>query len=353
MTIFEDPAENQTVDLVIEIQDLQGNPISQVDIGDQFVLVASVQDIRGVSAATAGIYAVYMDVLYNRTLVSANFDSGNDLGFAVTFSAQYPNGKAGDVNTPGLVNDVGAFQQGFDPLGRPIRGLPHRVHGRGTGHQRSSWAIRRTWSQHTTFCTTTRPQSSRWPTSITGSRRSPSWTPMTVAPAAGGGTNQGEPLDVNYDGYISPIDALLVINHLNRGGTPGSRLDVNHDKYVSPIDALLVVNYLNRRDGSGEGEGEGEGSYMLLAAGGGESTSNDLLNALPLGTTLDVLAPVAGGAVLAPTAETVSDWQVRVGQAAVADKLPDIADITHEQWESLLDTLAEDVLEAWLGGEDA
>ena len=62
-------------------------------------------------------------------------------------------------------------------------------------------------------------------------------------------------LDVNADGWISPLDALLVINQLNsdrntqiiRGDTR-YLLDVNADDLLSPIDALLVINYLNQRD---------------------------------------------------------------------------------------------------------
>ena len=65
------------------------------------------------------------------------------------------------------------------------------------------------------------------------------------------------PLDINADGSITALDALLVINDLNEhgahaigGGAEGeaiaySRLDVNGDSYVSAIDALAVINYLN------------------------------------------------------------------------------------------------------------
>ena len=62
--------------------------------------------------------------------------------------------------------------------------------------------------------------------------------------------------DVNGDGFVSPIDALLVINELNaRGSGPittagGSgwppMLDVNGDGLLTPIDVLLIINHLNR-----------------------------------------------------------------------------------------------------------
>ena len=70
--------------------------------------------------------------------------------------------------------------------------------------------------------------------------------------------------DVNNDGLVSPIDALLVINALNvrmiltpelpDPFIPVRYVDVSGDGLLSPIDALLVINELNRIRNSGEGE---------------------------------------------------------------------------------------------------
>jgi Ca2+-binding RTX toxin-like protein len=66
-----------------------------------------------------------------------------------------------------------------------------------------------------------------------------------------------DPLDVNGDGSVSPLDALLVLNELNDpfGGRARAAevarnidrvfLDVNRDGFVSPIDALHILNRLN------------------------------------------------------------------------------------------------------------
>jgi hypothetical protein len=60
------------------------------------------------------------------------------------------------------------------------------------------------------------------------------------------------PLDTNRDGLVTPLDALLVINALNRISANVSQrdlaiaqMDVNGDGYLSPLDALLVINRLN------------------------------------------------------------------------------------------------------------
>lgn len=75
------------------------------------------------------------------------------------------------------------------------------------------------------------------------------------------------PLDVNRDGFASPLDALIGINSLN---TLGPRVlvmptsistsadffyfDPSGDKSISPLDVLLVVNFLNDPVSSSEGE---------------------------------------------------------------------------------------------------
>jgi hypothetical protein len=67
--------------------------------------------------------------------------------------------------------------------------------------------------------------------------------------------------DVNSDGVLSPLDALLVINEINQhrfstahGRLPAERspqsdwyFDVDGDNVVSALDALLVINRLNDR----------------------------------------------------------------------------------------------------------
>src|SRR5262245_28368912 len=79
--------------------------------------------------------------------------------------------------------------------------------------------------------------------------------------------NGSRPADVNADGSVAPLDALLVINEINTFGShavmgpeashpsgegenpaaSGGRLyrDTNNDGMISPIDALLVINELN------------------------------------------------------------------------------------------------------------
>ncbi len=69
--------------------------------------------------------------------------------------------------------------------------------------------------------------------------------------------NAAFPVDVNGSGNVTPLDALLVINHLVKFGLgplnpdrdlPGPPfIDVSNNGSIEPLDALLVINHLNRR----------------------------------------------------------------------------------------------------------
>ncbi len=73
-----------------------------------------------------------------------------------------------------------------------------------------------------------------------------------------------EPLDVDNNGIIAPLDALLVINDLGKyangvlpgvpsGTTPSAYVDVTGDGVIAPLDALLVINQLSRNSASAAG----------------------------------------------------------------------------------------------------
>jgi hypothetical protein len=71
-------------------------------------------------------------------------------------------------------------------------------------------------------------------------------------------TNANNHVDVNRDRFVTPIDALVVINHLNRTGPQSfgaatmnqafaaNAVDTNGDTNLTATDALVVINYLNR-----------------------------------------------------------------------------------------------------------
>jgi hypothetical protein len=102
---------------------------------------------------------------------------------------------------------------------------------------------------------------------------------LNRAVVGSGWQNPTDPLDVNNDGQITPLDALLIINELNQpqyrdpltGEMPlppaviPAYFDVNADGFVVPTDALLVINRLNNPPAEPETP-EGEPLDQLIAA---------------------------------------------------------------------------------------
>ncbi len=86
--------------------------------------------------------------------------------------------------------------------------------------------------------------------------------------------------DVNDDGVVSPIDVLVVINSIRRGGTrviadgePNPPyVDVDGDLSVAPIDVLQVINFLRLVRANPEGES------ALAARLGSDDVSNPSSN---------------------------------------------------------------------------
>lgn len=67
-------------------------------------------------------------------------------------------------------------------------------------------------------------------------------------------TNSSNPLDVNNNGLVDPLDVLIVINEINLNGIRSLNpltdrglpfVDTNSNGQIDPIDALLVINALN------------------------------------------------------------------------------------------------------------
>lgn len=92
--------------------------------------------------------------------------------------------------------------------------------------------------------------------------------------------NTLQPLDANADTNVTPLDALIVINHLNTDGPgalpvpaptsggPPPYLDVSGDDAVTALDALFIINYLNNPSSSDVTQVNLEGDLITLQGGG-------------------------------------------------------------------------------------
>ena len=92
--------------------------------------------------------------------------------------------------------------------------------------------------------------------------------------------NVTDPFDVNGIDGVTPLDALLIINHINshpgQTGLPPAPVephpyyDVNGDGVCTPLDVLLVINYLNGLPvGVAEAEPDSAGTSPVFRTGAG------------------------------------------------------------------------------------
>ncbi len=184
--------------------------------------------------------------------------------------------------------------------------------------------------------------------------------------------NYNNPNSTNGDAVASPIDVLLIIHLLNNPssnyinniiGDPGfGRLwnpplpgfepppyyDVNGDGFVSPIDALLVIDYLNRGSGEGEAEGEAWDGGLLAAdssdTAGRVALDTGLLGGSWLASAATVASPDAGAAVKSTVRTTASSASTLLIGAATAQVRGEIlgSDFRSQDLEDLLKDLADE-----------
>lgn len=115
VTVHIQPAasSNDQLEIKLVTTDLEGNAISSVAAGQEFLVQAIVDDLRG-PGVDRGVYAAYFDLLYDRTDVRP---VQTQLGPIVVSGPDYANGVRGDASVPGILNEIGAFQTGSTPLG--------------------------------------------------------------------------------------------------------------------------------------------------------------------------------------------------------------------------------------------
>ncbi|MBM4088892.1 MAG: tandem-95 repeat protein, partial [Planctomycetes bacterium] len=173
--------------------------------------------------------------------------------------------------------------------------------------------------------------------------------------------NPRNPLDVNDDGSVTPIDALLIINSLNFDGArplpnppipplvPPPYYDTSGDNRIDPIDALLVINYLNSGQG-GEGESAGDSASVafgeLLAAPfatSGRVTSAVLPSDDKVASDSARSVSTSNGDPLVgdPAGGWLNAWDGYAPASSLDDALDQIADdITAAQDDDVLEDLA-------------
>lgn len=277
----------------LSVTDLNGTPVDQVEVGDQFQLRGFVQDLRGFGI-DRGIFAAYEDVLYSSSLVTPVASSTNDpdLGFQVQFGPNYQRVREGDIRTPGVINEIGAVQveNSNQPLGNAEQLLfVVTLTANSTGVASFIGDPADISPLHDTL--TFEP-----PAPVSFDKIRFGFDSVNIVAGSGSGSGEGQNpsnrFDVNNDGSVTPLDALHGIQALNGQGEgetgSGLYLDVNGDGSHSPIDPLSVINELNERSAGGAAGGTGgtaEGEFAV------DTTDSSVGELTASWTSGDVLQP--------------------------------------------------------------
>ena len=313
-----------------------------VTVGDEIGLQITVDDTRDLGLATL-VYAGYLDVLYSADNLTPVAPTSGEYNFDVEFNPAFrANAGSGTAAIPGIIDELGSLRQNTsftfpytndDP--KELATVFFDVTGPGTMQFKGSPAD--LMPQHDTLLFLDNN-----PVPIANIKHDV--LTITIGAAGSQQQNQGDNLDVNNDGFVSPIDALLIVNQMavvgegesGSGDDSSSKIypDVNGDYKVTAVDAMLVLNGLSGMANSGEGEQVVAQNFERDAR---NSQSTDAVF-MDLGS--DLLNEVDKIAItdcpLAP--EEIASVESVVGQ--------DVRD--EEEDNGLLDILAGDVDQVWI-----
>ena len=240
-----DPLPSEPVVRVrLEVMDASGQVVTTVRAGETFTLNMYVDDLR---PEGAGVFAVYADVFYPGRLVSIS-DEG------ITFSSPYANGRSGEAEATGLIDELGAFAD-IDRTGDAERLLSS-----------ISFVARRAGTA--SFVLTPAGEVGHevliYGSNLVVPAGLVQWEGVQVQ-VVGGWHNTELPTDVNDDGRTTPQDALHCINAINVHGRQSLDraqlqaaiaaadrffFDVDGDNYLTPSDVVAIVNHVNAGAGT-------------------------------------------------------------------------------------------------------
>ncbi|GAB5403301.1 MAG: hypothetical protein Aurels2KO_15320 [Aureliella sp.] len=244
----------------LSASDEDGAPVSTVQVGDEFWITLTADWERSDQSA---IFAAYADI---------EFDTNVFRVIELEYLPEFGNGMEGEVTNDGVTN-LGGFAGRFDGGMLGARDIARvRVEVIGEGDMRlDAKASAGIGYEFLVFDESWPIDSAR----VTGVplilKSSESETAETQL------ASEYEITDVDQDGYTSAIDALYLVNEINRrvGGGSGEqasqvwgrdsstvspamldRMDISGDGELSAIDVLHVVNYINANVGNRHAEGE-------------------------------------------------------------------------------------------------
>ncbi|QEF99503.1 Dockerin type I repeat protein [Stieleria maiorica] len=265
-------AADDIVDISFGLVDQFGNAITSVASGQTFGVQVSVEDLRTQFQGNTFVFAAYLDMLYDTGLINpVSVAGGGRYDFSVEFDGDFDaSAGVGTAARRGIIDEFGTL------LRQTV------AEGGGVAEPNLMATVFFTAgvvSQDTVTRVIGSPaDSSPFQDTLLFDRDEPVEVsqiryhslPITIR-AASALQNQALPEDVNNDGFVTPSDALTVINTLARegegeGAPAGMYTDVNGDMKTTALDALRVINHLAVLAAIQGGEGESVVSDQLASA---------------------------------------------------------------------------------------
>ena len=256
------------------------NTSGAVSVGDRVGVQVIVEDLRGAFDQTF-VFAGFLDVMYDSGILSpADTNPNDDFDFDVAFEPDFNvDAAVGTAARNGIIDEFGTLlvqsvaESGNVDNPNLMATIFFDVVGTGSGRVVGGPADASPFQDTLLF-------REDEPVPVDQIR----YNVLNITASGGEGElhNASMPGDVNDDGDVSAIDALLVINHLGREraesediGSARKFYDVSNDGKASSLDALLVINALSRQQLAKESEWVVAGSSQSGASETDSSSGSD------------------------------------------------------------------------------
>ncbi len=343
------------VDLKFALTDANGNVTTNpnIGVGDTFGVQIIADDLRGGFNAST-VYAAYLDVLYDADFIRPLDSSSTDrFDFDVEFGPDFDAGSGrGSAARLGIIDEFGTQDRRVPiPPGTAVEAS--RVLATLFFQATASGSTRVVGSpadglpfQDTLVLNRDPP--------IPVSQIRYNVLPITIGSGSVSGEfprqNTALPPDVNNDGVVTPVDALTIINEMNRQWIAGFEgesaaqvfvneffTDVSGDKQVTAVDALMVINYLNLQSAM-QFIGEGEAAVSDVLPRGNDSASQQSSRSVA-DASVAMLSDDSSPLVAAATVPTVSSGSSLLDAP--------VSETENADEDDVLDLLAADIAGLW------
>lgn len=115
-TVVPNANADDLVEFKVQTTDLNGNPISAINVGQEFLVKTFVRDLRplvgvgSVPAAQHGVFSAHSDLLYDSSLAYVKRDANNTRGFDVVWGPNFTNNRTGSVAVDSIIDEIGALR---------------------------------------------------------------------------------------------------------------------------------------------------------------------------------------------------------------------------------------------------